>query len=167
HGAYGGSATRSASYNPYTGTSTHTASASNAYGSAKAGTAYNPYTGASAATKQGSNGNSSWGSCAAVSKHGESDYSQHYSTAQGTTGSIQTSSGGKAVGASGAYGNSASAGKAANGNMYASADGNVYKNTGSGWQKYGSNGSWNSVNSSGAQERSSASESGYHPSGGN
>jgi len=29
--------------------------------------------------------------------------------------------------------------------MYAGHDGNVYKNTGSGWQKY-DNGSWNSVN---------------------
>ncbi|MFZ3216700.1 MAG: hypothetical protein WA192_11630 [Candidatus Acidiferrales bacterium] len=167
--AYGpyGSATRSASYNPYTGTSTHTASATTAYGSAKAGTAYNPYTGASAATKQGSNGYSSWGSSAAVSKNGESAYSQHYSTAQGTTGSVQTSSGGKAVGASGAYGNSASAGKAANGNMYASADGNVYKDTGSGWQKAGSNGSWNSVNTS--QQHPSSTSSSYssynqHPS---
>jgi len=166
YGAYGGSATRSASYNPYTGTSTHTASASNAYGSARAGTAYNPYTGTSAATKQGSNGYSSWGSSAAVSKNGESAYSQHYSTAQGTTGSIQTSSGGKAVGASGAYGNTASAGKAANGNMYASADGNVYKNTGGGWQKAGSNGSWNSVNSSsgGQHPSSSSASSSYHPS---
>jgi hypothetical protein len=164
--AYGpyGTATRSASYNPYTGTSTHTASASNAYGSAKVGTAYNPYTGASAATKQGSNGYSSWGSSAAVSKNGTSAYSQHYSTAQGTTGSVQTSSGGKAVGASGAYGNSASAGKAANGNMYASADGNVYKNTGGGWQKAGSNGSWNSVNTS--QQHPSSSTSSYqHPQG--
>lgn len=161
--AYGpyGSATRSASYNPYTGTYTHTASASTPYGSAKVGTAYNPYTGASAATHQGSNAYSSWGS-SEVSKNGESAYSQHYSTAQGTTGSIQTSSGGKAIGASGAYGNSASAGKAANGNMYASANGNVYKNTGSGWQKYGSNGSWNSVNTSNAEQHSSPS-SYQHP----
>jgi hypothetical protein len=165
YGAYGGSATRSASYNPYTGTSTHTASANTAYGHASAGTAYNPYTGASAATKQGSNGYSSWGSSAAVGKNGESAYSQHYSTAQGTTGSVQTSAGGKAVGASGAYGNSATAAKGANGNMYASADGNVYKNTGSGWQKAGSNGSWNSVNSS-EQHPSSSSASSYdqHPS---
>lgn len=165
--AYGpyGTATRSASYNPYTGTYAHTASASTAYGSAAAGRAYNPYTGASAATVQGSNGYSSWGS-SEVSKNGESAYSQHTTTAQGTTGSIQTSSGGKAVGASGAYGNSAAAGKTANGNMYASADGNVYKNTGSGWQKYGSNGNWNSVNSSGAQDRSSPSTSSYHPSSG-
>jgi hypothetical protein len=151
--AYGpyGSATRSASYNPYTGTSTHSASVSTPYGSAHAATAYNPYTGASAASHQGSNGYSSWGS-SEVSKNGQSAYSQHYTTAQGTTGSVQTSSGGKAAGASGAYGNSAAAGKTANGNMYASADGNVYKNTGSGWQKYGSNGSWNSVNSSSAQQ---------------
>jgi hypothetical protein len=164
--AYGpyGSATRSASYNPYTGTYAHTASASTAYGSAAAGTAYNPYTGASAATKQGSNAYSSWGS-SEVSKNGQSAYSQHYTTAQGTTGSIQTSSGGKAVGASGAYGNSAAVGKTASGNMYASADGNVYKNTGSGWDKYGSNGSWSSVNSS-AQQHPSSSASSYeqHPS---
>lgn len=165
--AYGpyGSATRSASYNPYTGTYAHTASASTAYGSAAAGTAYNPYTGASAATKQGSNAYSSWGS-SEVSKNGESAYSQHYTTAQGTTGSVQTSSGGKAYGASGAYGNSAAVGKTSSGNMYASADGNVYKNTGSGWDKYGSNGSWNSVNSSSAQQHPSSSTSSYeqHPS---
>jgi hypothetical protein len=164
--AYGpyGSATRSASYNPYTGTSTHTASASTAYGSAAAGTAYNPYTGASAATKQGSNAYGSWGSTE-VSKNGESAYSQHSTTSQGTTGSVQTSSGGKAAGASGAYGNSAAVGKTSSGNMYASADGNVYKNTGSGWDKYGSNGSWSSVNSSNSQHPSSSTSSAYgqHP----
>ena len=42
------------------------------------------------------------------------------------------------------WGNSA-IGKTASGNMYAGHDGNVYKNTGNGWQKY-DNGSWNSVN---------------------
>src|SRR5439155_4090212 len=35
--------------------------------------------------------------------------------------------------------------KTSSGNMYAGHDGNVYKNTGNGWQKY-DNGSWNSVN---------------------
>jgi hypothetical protein len=152
YGAYGGSATRSASYNPYTGTATHTASVNTAYGHASAGTAYNPYTGASAATKQGSNGYSSWGSSAAVGKNGESAYSQHYSSAAGTTGSVQTSAGGKAVGASGAYGNSGMAAKGANGNMYASADGNVYKNTGSGWQQADKSGGWSSANSSSMQQ---------------
>jgi hypothetical protein len=167
YGAYG-TATRSASYNPYTGTYAHTASATTAYGHASAGTAYNPYTGASAATKQGSNGYSSWGS-SEVSKSGESAYSQHYSTAAGTTGSVQTSSGGKAVGASGAYGNSGAAAKTSNGNMYASADGNVYKNTGSGWQKYGSDGNWNSANTEqhnqSYDQHPSSSASSYHPQG--
>ena len=143
--AYGpyGSATRTASYNPYTGTYTHTASASTAYGKSSVGTAYNPYTGASAATHQSSNAYSQWGS-SAVSKGNQSAYTQHYSNSQGTVASAQGSNGGKAVGSSTAYGNSA-AGKTSNGDMYAGHDGNVYKNTGSGWQKY-DNGSWNDVN---------------------
>jgi hypothetical protein len=158
--AYGpyGSATRTASYNPYTGTYARTASASTAYGSAAVGQAYNPYTGASAATRQGSNAYGSWGS-SVVTKGGQSAYTQHYSTAQGTVGSVQTSSGGKAAGASTAYGTTA-AGKTASGNMYAGHDGNVYKNTGSGWQKY-DNGSWSSVSSSAqqqAQQRTQGSE---------
>lgn len=160
-GAYGvsqtvagpyGSATRGASYNPYTGTSARYASASTAYGSASAARAYNPYTGTYAATRQGSSPTAQWGS-SVVSSGNKSAYTQHYSTAQGTVGSVQTSSGGKAVGSSTAYGNSA-VGKTANGDMYAGHDGNVYKNTGSGWQSY-NNGSWNSVNkpsSSSAQQ---------------
>ena len=39
--------------------------------------------------------------------------------------------------------------------MYAAKDGNVYKNTGSGWQSY-NNGSWNSANAQAQQARSSA-----------
>lgn len=142
--AYGpyGSATRTASYNPYTGTYARTASATTAYGSAAVGQAYNPYTGAYGATKQGSNAYAQWGS-SVVSKGGETAYTQHYSTAQGTTGSVQTSSGGKAAASKTEYGSTA-AGKTASGNMYAGHDGNVYKNTGSGWEKY-DNGSWNAV----------------------
>jgi hypothetical protein len=45
-----------------------------------------------------------------------------------------------------AWGNTAAA-KTASGNMYAGHDGNVYKNTGSGWEKY-DNGSWNSMSKS-------------------
>jgi hypothetical protein len=152
-GAYGvsqtvsgpyGTATRGASYNPYTGTSAHYASASTAYGSASAASAYHPYTGKYAATKQGSSPTAQWGS-SVVSNGNKSAYTQHYSTAQGTVASAQTSTGGKAVGSSTAYGNSA-VGKTANGDMYAGHDGNVYKNTGSGWQSYNKDGGWNSVN---------------------
>src|SRR5256885_12243639 len=68
----------------------------------------------------------------------------HYSTANGTVAGISGSKGGEAAGASTARGNTA-VGKTASGNMYAGHDGNAYKNTGDGWQKY-DNGSWNSVN---------------------
>ena len=162
--AYGpyGSATRSASYNPYTGTSAHTASVSTPYGHAAAGTAYNPYTGASAATKQGSNAYGSWGSSAVSTPYGSAT-SQHQTTAQGSTGSMQNSAGGKAAGSSTAYGNTAAA-KSSNGDMYADHDGNVYKNTGSGWQKSGSNGSWNSVSTpSQASAQQKEQSSGQHP----
>ena len=46
---------------------------------------------------------------------------------------MQTSNGGSAYGASGKYGNSAAVGQTANGDKYATANGNTYKNTGSGW----------------------------------
>ena len=142
--AYGryGSATRTASYNPYTGTYARTASVSTPYGSAAAGRAYNPYTGAAAATRQGSNAYASWGS-SVVTKHGESAYAKHYSTAQGTIGSVKTSTGGKAVGASTKYGNTALA-RTGSGDVYAGHDGNVYKKTDSGWQKY-ENGGWSNA----------------------
>src|SRR5208283_4918038 len=131
-----------ASYNPYTGTSTRTASTSTAYGKQSVGQAYNPYTGSYGATHQGSSPTAQWGS-SYVSQGNKSATTQHYTTASGTTASAQGSQGGKAYGSSSAYGNTA-AGKTSNGDMYAGHDGNVYKNTGSGWQKY-DNGSWNDV----------------------
>jgi hypothetical protein len=142
--AYGpyGSAHWGTSYNPNTGTYARGATTSTAYGKQTVGQAYNPYTGAYGATHQGSNAYGSWGS-SVVSKNGNTAYTQHASNAYGSAGSIQTSSGGKAVGTSTAYGNTA-VGKTSNGDMYAGHDGNVYKNTGSGWQTY-NNGSWNNV----------------------
>ena len=142
--AYGpyGSAHWGTSYNPNTGTYARGASASNAYGYRAAGQAYNPYTGAYGATRQGGNAYGSWGQ-SVVSKNGNTAYAQHASNAYGSAGSVQTSQGGKAAGVSTANGNTA-AGKTSSGDMYAGHDGNVYKNTGSGWQKY-DNGSWNNV----------------------
>jgi hypothetical protein len=143
--AYGpyGSATRGAGYNPYTGTYARGASVSTPYGSRTAAQAYNPYTGTYAQTRQGSSPTAQWGS-SYVSRGNQSATMGHYSTANGTVAGISGSRGGKAVGASTAWGNSA-VGKTASGNMYADHDGNVYKNTGDGWKKY-DNGSWNSVN---------------------
>jgi Protein of unknown function (DUF3300) len=128
--------TRSAgqAYNPSTGTYARGASASGPNGSVAAGQAYNPHTGASAATRQTSNAYESYGSSVA-SKNGNTAYTQHQTTAQGSVGTVQTSAGGKGVAASGAYGNSGAAGQTANGNKYAASNGNVYKNTGSGWNQ--------------------------------
>jgi uncharacterized membrane protein YgcG len=173
-GAYGayqsasgpyGSATRSASYNPYTGTATRTGSVSTPYGSAAAGQAYNPYTGAYAQTKQGSNAYGSWGSSTVSTPYGSAS-SQHETGARGSEGTMTTSAGGKAAATSTAYGNTA-VGKSASGNLYADHNGNVYKNTGSGWQSY-NNGSWNNVNTQQAQQQAHQQAQSYeqqHPGG--
>jgi hypothetical protein len=134
--AYGpnGVARAGTAYNPSTGTYARGASTTTAYGTQKVGQAYNPNTGAYAATHQASNAYGSYGS-SVVSKNGNTAYTQHQTTAQGSVGTVQTSAGGKGVAASGAYGNNAAAGQAANGTKYAAANGNVYKNTGSGWNQ--------------------------------
>jgi len=165
--AYGpnGVARAGTAYNPSTGTYARGASTTTAYGTQKAGQAYNPNTGAYAATHQASNAYGSYGS-SVVSKNGNTAYTQHQTTAQGSVGSVQTSAGGKGVAASGAYGNSGAVGETANGNKYAAANGNVYKNTGSGWnQTQGtpkSTSSYSGTNSAaargyGGQEKSSGS----------
>jgi hypothetical protein len=153
--AYGPYGSRSAgrAYNPYTGTAARGGSVSTPYGTRSAAQAYNPYTGGYGATRQGSNAYSQWGSSVAT-RGNQAVATQHYSDARGTVGSAQTSSGGRAVGTSTAYGNSV-AGRTASGDMYAGRDGNVYKNTGGSWQKY-DNGSWNNVNTT---NRSSGSSS--------
>src|SRR6266576_204399 len=156
YGPYGGAAA-GAAYNPYTGTYARGATAYGPYGSRSVAQAYNPYTGTYAATKQGSNAYSSWGQ-SVVSNGNKSAYTQHYSNANGTVGSIQGSQGGAAVGASTKYGDTAAA-KTSSGNMYATHDGNVYKNTGSGWSSY-DNGNWNSVNKNAQDQAKSYQNSG-------
>ena len=161
YGAYG-SATRTASYNPYTGTSARTASTSTAYGRQSVGQAYNPYTGTYGATHQGSSPTAQWGQ-SYVQQGNKSAYTQHYSTANGTVASAQGSEGGRAYGTSSAYGNTA-AGKSSNGDLYAGHDGNVYKNTGSGWQKSNGSGGWTDVNSQTAKAQGQQDKSSYEQS---
>src|SRR6202041_3069452 len=134
--AYGpyGAARVGTAYNPNTGTYARGAAVATPYGTQRAGQAYNPNTGAYAATHQTSNAYGSYGS-SVVSKNGNTAVTQHQTTAAGSVGTVQTSAGGKGVAASGAYGNNAAAGKTANGDKYAASNGNVYKNTGSGWQQ--------------------------------
>ncbi|MGC2853627.1 MAG: hypothetical protein WB556_26855 [Candidatus Acidiferrum sp.] len=161
YGAYG-SATRTASYNPYTGTSTRTASTTTAYGKQSVGQAYNPYTGTYGATHQGSSPTAQWGQ-SYVSQGNKSATTQHYSTANGTTASAQGSQGGKAYGTSSKYGDTY-AGKSSSGDMYAGHDGNVYKSTGSGWQKSNGSGGWTDVNSQTAKAQGQQDKSSYEQS---
>jgi Protein of unknown function (DUF3300) len=129
-------------YNTRTGTYAQGASTSTAYGTQRVGQAYNPNTGAYASTHQTTNAYGSYGS-SEVSKNGETAYTQHQTTSQGSIGTMQSSTGARGVAGSNANGNYA-AGEAANGNKYATANGNEYRNTGTGWQK-DTNGTWNNV----------------------
>jgi hypothetical protein len=148
-----GAARYGVGYNPSTGTYARGATVATPYGKQSVGQAYNPRTGAYGQTHQGSNAYGSWGS-STVSKNGNTAYSQHQTTSQGTTGSMKTSNGASAYGASGKY-NSAAVGQAANGDKYAAANGNTYKNTGSGWQN--SSGQKSGASGWGGQPKSSGS----------
>jgi hypothetical protein len=134
--AYGpyGSAHAGTAYNSNTGTYARGGSVSTPYGTTGAAQAYNPNTGAYAQTHQTSNAYGSYGN-SEVSKNGNTAYTQHQSNANGTVATAQTTAGGSAAAATGKYGNSAAVGQTANGNKYAAANGNVYKNTGSGWNQ--------------------------------
>jgi hypothetical protein len=157
YGAYG-KTTTAAQYNPYTGTYARGASTTTAYGKQSVGQAYNPYTGTYGATHQGSSPSAQWGQ-SYVQQGNKAAYTQHYSTASGSVGTIQGSQGGKGMATSSAFGNTY-AGKNASGDMYAGHDGNVYQNTGSGWQKY-DNGSWNNVNTQQAQQEAQQKSQSY------
>jgi len=132
YGAYG-TAHAGTAYNPTTGTYARGGSVSTPYGSAAAGQAYNPRTGAYGSTYQSSNAYGNYGS-SEVSKNGQTAYTQHETTSQGSVGTYQSTTGAKGAAASGAYGNAA-VGETASGTKYAASNGNVYKNTGSGWQQ--------------------------------
>jgi hypothetical protein len=170
HGGYYGSngpgvAHYGSSYNPSTGTYARGGTVSNGHGSVSAGQAYNPRTGASGSTVQGSNAYGSYGA-STVSKNGNTAYGQHQTTANGTTGQVHTSNGGSAYGATGKYGNSAAIGQTANGDKYATANGNTYKNTGSGWSGSSNNTQRSSASGWGGQEKSGGSSAFSSGSGG-
>ena len=98
------------------------------------GQAYNPNTGAYAATHQASNAYGSYGS-SVVSRTARLRTPSIKPPRKGPRHRYRLRRVAKAAAASGANGNSAAAGQTANGNKYAAANGNVYKNTGSGWQQ--------------------------------
>ncbi len=133
--AYGpyGSASVGHAYNPYTGTAARGTSVSTPYGTRSAGQAYNPYTGAAAATRQGSGAYGQAGTSVYNNGRGTTTQTAHATNNYGqTVAGARNSNGAAAIGGTGPNGSGGVA-KAANGDMYAAKDGNVYKNTGDGW----------------------------------
>jgi hypothetical protein len=139
-----GSYTRAQAYNPYTGTYARGASVATPYGRQSVAQAYNPYTGNAAATRQGSSPYGQWGTSVAGNGSGQWVQTGHAVNSQGGVAGARTSSGGAIVTGSGQQG-SGTVARNAQGDMVAAKNGNVYKNTGDGWQHY-DNGNWNSVN---------------------
>ncbi len=142
YGPNGGAGAFSA-YNPSTGSYAHGSAAYGPNGAAGNASWYNANTGRTGSTQQNSNAYGRWGSTT-VSGPNQTVHTQSQSNAQGSAGSFNSTSGAKGAGVSGAGGNSAGAVKTSGGDVYAGADGNVYKKTDNGWQKY-DNGSWDSV----------------------
>ena len=143
YGPYGGAKAGQA-YNSRTGTYARGAMTYGPYGAQGAAQAYNPRTGAYGETRQGSNVYGNWGSTTV--QRGD-DWAQTAHATNNRTGSTtaagRTSEGGAAVARSGAAGNTAVA-KSGSGDVYAGHDGNVYKKSDDGYQKY-ENGGWNTV----------------------
>ena len=140
YGPYGG-AGWSAGYNPATGTYSRSGYAYGPRGAAGYHQAYNPWTNTYGAHAGASNGYRSWG--ASTVSRGDDWASAAHATGPGgvTRGWAENSSGETARAVSG---NRGTVGATSSGDLYAGRDGNVYRNSGSGWQSY-SNGSWNDV----------------------
>jgi hypothetical protein len=142
YGPYGGAGSFSA-YNPSTGSYAHGSAVWGPDGAAGNASWYNANTGRSVTTQQNANAYGRWGS-STINTPTQTIHTQSQSGAAGSAGSFTSSSGARGGAVSGAGGNTAGAVKTAGGNVYAGADGNVYKKTDSGWEKYDS-GSWNPV----------------------
>jgi hypothetical protein len=143
YGPYGGAGAFSA-YNPTTGSYAHGSAVYGSGGATANADWYNARTGVTGSTNQNSNAYGRWGS-STLSGPNQTVHTQSQSDARGSAGSFTSTSGAEGAGVRGAGGNSAGAVKTSGGNVYAGADGNVYKKTDSGWEKYGGSGSWSQV----------------------
>ncbi len=169
YGPYGGVARGGTAYNPATGACAQGGAIYGPYGGAGAWSAYNPQTGAyargsaawgagsgwanasfvnpttgrSGSTNQNWNPYSRWGS-STISGPNQTVHTESASNARGSAGAFSSSTGAEGVGVRGAGGNQGGAVRTQGGNIYAGADGNVYRRTDDGWSKW-NNGSWQPV----------------------
>jgi hypothetical protein len=131
-----------AAYTPGTGTYARGAVAHGPYNSRGFAEAYNPRTGTYARTRQGSNVYGNWGSTG-VRRGDDWVRTSHLQGNDAGMRRYRTSEGG-----SGFVGHGQD-------NLYAGRDGNVYRNDGSGWQKYGG-GDWSNVQRPNVADRGGA-----------
>jgi hypothetical protein len=122
YGPYGGIG-RGAAYNPTTGTYARGAAAYGPYQARAWAEAYNPRTGTSARTVQGSNVYGNWGTTA-VTRGDDWARTARASGSAGSAAAVRTSSGGSTVVARG------------DNNVYVGKDGQVYRRTDAGWDRY-------------------------------
>ena len=134
YGPYGGIGA-GAVYDPGTGTYARGVAAYGPYQSGVAVQAYNPRTGVSAEGYARSNPYASWDQ-AVVYGPDRSARVGEYSNDRGTVARVQTSNGSEAVAVSDGD-RSAAAVRAPDGDWYAGGDGNLYRHTDGGWQRYG------------------------------
>jgi hypothetical protein len=171
YGPYGGAARGGSYYNPASGAWAHGAAVYGPYGGAGAWSAYNPSTGSyaqgsaswgngsgtvnasyynartgvSGSTNQNVNPYGRWGS-STFSGANQTVNTQSGANANGRAGGFNSSTGAKGAGYQNAVtGGSGGAVKTQGGDVYAGHDGNVYKHTDSGWEKYDKGGGWNPV----------------------
>jgi hypothetical protein len=144
YGPYGGAGAWSA-YNPSTGSYAHgSASWANGSGTANA-SYYNARTGVSGSTNQNVNPYSRWGSSTFAGPN-QTINTQSGANANGRAGGFSSSTGAKGAGYQNAVtGGSGGAVKTQGGDVYAGHDGNVYKHSDSGWEKYDKGSGWNPV----------------------
>ncbi|MFO0783501.1 MAG: hypothetical protein U0636_07440 [Phycisphaerales bacterium] len=152
YGPYGGAGWE-AGYNPATGNYYRGGAAYSGNQGRWGGQAYNPWTNTYAQHTGGTNGYQSWGN-SYVQQGNKWAQAGHESTAAGGVGYAENS---KGQWAEGAHSNAtdSTVAKTSDG-YYAGHDGNVYKNTGDGWEKY-DNGSWNQVQKPSGSNASSSS----------
>lgn len=139
YGPYGGYKAGVA-YNPSTGAWARGAAGYGPNGAFRAGAGYNPSTGVGAAGFQGSNVYGSWGRGVVTKGDQWAQGAYRTNAAGGAAAGVRTSEGTGAAGYRTAGGQTGGVVKGQN-NTYVGHDGNVYRKTDSGWQKY-DNGSW-------------------------
>lgn len=148
YGPYGGYG-QSARYNPSTGRYGSSAYAYDYDTSVYEGWSYNPRTDISTHSNQAiqwsdSNSYESWGETV-IERDNNWVQSERYATENGYKRNAQSSQGGQAMQV-GDYDNRATVAQTSSGDLYAGANGNVYRRTDDGQWETNSNGEWSSVN---------------------